>query len=64
VSQTTTSLIDASVPLRKATARSLCLSTASASAIFGTADLAVYSATQHAVKGLTEALHGGTLTAR
>lgn len=32
------------------------LSTSSASAIFGTADLAVYSATKHAVKGLTEAL--------
>lgn len=50
------SLIHASVPLLKATAGSLCLSTASASAIFGTADLAVYSATKHAVKGLTEAL--------
>ena len=46
-------------------ARSTCLSTSSASAIFGTAGLAVYSATKHAVKGLTEALsvefaaHGG-----
>ena len=50
------SLIHATVPLLKATTGSLCLSTASASAIFGTADLAVYSATKHAVKGLTEAL--------
>lgn len=50
------SLIHATVPLLKATPGSLCLSTCSASAIFGTADLAVYSATKHAVKGLTEAL--------
>ena len=50
------SLIHAAVPLLKATSGSLCLSTSSASAIFGTADLAVYSATKHAVKGLTEAL--------
>ena len=50
------SLIHAGLPLLKATPDSLCLSTASASAIFGTADLAVYSATKHAVKGLTEAL--------
>ena len=50
------SLIHAAVPLLKRTSGSLCLSTSSASAIFGTADLAVYSATKHAVKGLTEAL--------
>ena len=50
------SLIHAALPLLKATAGSLCLSTSSASAIFGTADMAVYSATKHAVKGLTEAL--------
>lgn len=50
------SLIHAAAPLLKATAGSLCLSTASASAIFGTANMAVYSATKHAIKGLTEAL--------
>ena len=50
------SLIQAALPLLKATKGSLSLSTSSASAIFGTADLAVYSATKHAVKGLTEAL--------
>ena len=50
------SLIQACLPLLKATDGSLCLSTSSASAIFGTAGLAVYSATKHAIKGLTEAL--------
>lgn len=50
------SLIHATLPLLKATNGSLCLSTSSASAIFGTAGLAVYSATKHAIKGLTEAL--------
>lgn len=50
------SLIHAALPLLKATPGSLCLSTASASAIFGTAHMAVYSATKHAIKGLTEAL--------
>lgn len=49
-------LIHAAHPLLKATENSLCLSTSSGSAIFGTANLAVYSATKHAVKGLTEAL--------
>jgi len=44
------------LPLLKATPGSLCLSTASASAIFGTANMAAYSASKHAVKGLTEAL--------
>ncbi len=48
--------IRAALPLLKATPGSLCLSTASASAIFGTAGMAVYSASKHAVKGLTEAL--------
>lgn len=48
--------IQAALPLLKATPGSLCLSTSSASAIFGTARMAVYSATKHAVKGLTEAL--------
>lgn len=50
------STIHSAIALLKATAGSLCLSTASASAIFGTANLAVYSATKHAMKGLTEAL--------
>jgi NAD(P)-dependent dehydrogenase (short-subunit alcohol dehydrogenase family) len=50
------SLIHAAIPLLQATPDSLCFSTSSASAIFGTAGLAVYSATKHAVKGLTEAL--------
>lgn len=50
------SLVHATLPLLKATPGSLCLSTASASAIFGTANMAVYSATKHAIKGFTEAL--------
>ncbi len=50
------SVIQASLPLLRATQGALCLSTASGSATFGTANLAVYSASKHAVKGLTEAL--------
>lgn len=50
------SLIHAAIPRLKATPGSLCLSTASASAIFGAANMAVYSATKHAIRGLTEAL--------
>jgi NAD(P)-dependent dehydrogenase (short-subunit alcohol dehydrogenase family) len=41
---------------RKQPFGSLCLTTSSSSAIFGTAGIAVYSATKHAVRGLTEAL--------
>ena len=48
--------IRASVPLLRHTAGSLCLTNSSSSAIFGTAGIAVYSATKHAVHGLTEAL--------
>ncbi len=48
--------IRAAVPLLKATPGSLSLVNASSSAIFGTAGIAVYSATKHAVRGLTEAL--------
>ncbi len=48
--------IRASAPLLRATPGSLCLVNASSSAIFGTAGIAVYSATKHAVRGLTEAL--------
>jgi NAD(P)-dependent dehydrogenase (short-subunit alcohol dehydrogenase family) len=43
-------------PLLKATPGSLCFTTSSSSATFGMAGIAVYSATKHAVKGLTEAL--------
>ena len=42
--------------LLKATPNSLCFTTSSSSATFGIAGIAVYSATKHAVKGLTEAL--------
>lgn len=48
--------IQAAVPLLKATPGALCLTTSSSSSIFGTAGIAVYSATKHAVRGLTEAL--------
>jgi NAD(P)-dependent dehydrogenase (short-subunit alcohol dehydrogenase family) len=48
--------IHLAIPLLKATPGSLCFSTSSSSAIFGIANIAVYSATKHAVKGFTEAL--------
>jgi len=48
--------VRAGLGLLKATPGSLCLITSSSSAIFGTAGIAVYSATKHAVRGLTEAL--------
>ena len=48
--------IRAALPLLKTTPGALCLVNASSSAIFGTAGIAVYSATKHAVRGLTEAL--------
>jgi NAD(P)-dependent dehydrogenase (short-subunit alcohol dehydrogenase family) len=48
--------IRAATPLLRATQGALCLVNASSSAIFGTATIAVYSATKHAVRGLTEAL--------
>ena len=44
------------LPLLKETTGALCFTTSSSSAIFGAAGLAMYSATKHAVKGLTEAL--------
>jgi NAD(P)-dependent dehydrogenase (short-subunit alcohol dehydrogenase family) len=44
------------IPLLVATPGSLCFSTSSSSATFGMANIAVYSATKHAVKGFTEAL--------
>ena len=46
----------AAVPLLRATPGSLNLITSSSSAIWGTAGIGVYSATKHAVRGLTEAL--------
>ena len=48
--------VRAAVPLLRATPGSLCLITSSSSAIWGTAGIGVYSATKHAVRGLTEAL--------
>jgi NAD(P)-dependent dehydrogenase (short-subunit alcohol dehydrogenase family) len=48
--------IYAALPLLKATKNSLCFTTSSSSATYGMPRLAVYSATKHAVKGLTEAL--------
>lgn len=50
------SLIHAALPLLCQTPGSLCLTTASASSIFGQQGMAVYSATKFAVRGLTEAL--------
>jgi len=48
--------IHLALPLLKATPNSLCFTTSSSSATYGMPNIAVYSATKHAVKGLTEAL--------
>jgi len=48
--------IHAAIPLLKKTENSLCFTTSSSSAIFGSPGMAVYAATKHAVKGFTEAL--------
>jgi NAD(P)-dependent dehydrogenase (short-subunit alcohol dehydrogenase family) len=48
--------IYAALPLLKATPGSAILNTGSASGYYGTAGLAIYSATKHAVRALTEAL--------
>jgi NAD(P)-dependent dehydrogenase (short-subunit alcohol dehydrogenase family) len=48
--------IHAALPLLRSTPNSLCFTTSSSSATFGMAGIAVYSATKHALKGLTEAL--------
>ncbi len=48
--------VRAAIPLLRATPGSLNLVTSSSSAIFGTAGIGIYSATKHAVRGLTEAL--------
>lgn len=46
----------AAIPLLKQTENSLCFTTSSSAAIFGTAGMAVYSATKFAVKGFTQAM--------
>lgn len=48
--------IHLAMPLLRATPNALCFTTSSSSATFGIPGIAVYSATKHAVKGLTEAL--------
>lgn len=48
--------IHLATPLLKATPNSVCFTTSSSSATYGMPGIAVYSATKHAVKGLTEAL--------
>jgi NAD(P)-dependent dehydrogenase (short-subunit alcohol dehydrogenase family) len=48
--------IHSAMGLLKATPNSLCFTTSSSSATYGMPRIAVYSATKHAVKGLTEAL--------
>jgi len=48
--------IHAALDMLRATPNSLCFTTSSSSATFGMPGIAVYSATKHAVKGLTEAL--------
>ncbi|MDJ0864514.1 MAG: SDR family oxidoreductase [Myxococcota bacterium] len=48
--------IYAALPLLKATPNSLCFTTSSSAATYGAPQLAVYTATKFAVKGLTEAL--------
>lgn len=48
--------IEAALPLLKRTPQSLVFSVASSAAMYGLPLIAVYSATKHAVKGLTEAL--------
>lgn len=49
--------IDACFPYLKDTPGAAVISMSSASAVYGTPELAVYSATKHAVRGLTEALN-------
>ena len=44
------------MPMLKATENSLCFTTSSSAATYGSPGLAIYGATKHAVKGLTEAL--------
>ena len=46
----------AAIPLLKKTENSLCFTTSSSAATFGSPGMATYAATKHAVKGFTEAL--------
>jgi NADP-dependent 3-hydroxy acid dehydrogenase YdfG len=48
--------IHAAIPLLQSTDNSLCFSTSSSAATFGTPGMATYAATKYAIKGLTEAL--------
>lgn len=48
--------IHAALPLLKETENSLCFTTSSSAASFGTPGMATYSATKVAIKGLTEAM--------
>ena len=48
--------IHAAIPLLQNTDNSLCFSTSSSAATFGTPGMATYAATKYAIKGLTEAL--------
>jgi NAD(P)-dependent dehydrogenase (short-subunit alcohol dehydrogenase family) len=48
--------IYAAIPLLKQTDNSLCFTTSSSAATFGSPGMAVYAATKHAVKGFSEAL--------
>ena len=48
--------IYAALPMLRATDNSLCFTTSSSAATYGSPGLAIYAATKHAVKGLTEAL--------
>ena len=52
----TLAVVHAGLPLLRATPNSLCLMTASASAIFGVPGMAAYSPSKAAVRGFTEAL--------
>lgn len=53
----TLNLIHACLPLLKATKKAAIINMSSASAVYGTPELAVYSATKHAIRGLSEALN-------
>ncbi|MDD9301882.1 MAG: SDR family oxidoreductase [Desulfobacter sp.] len=50
-------MISACLPALKATPNAAVLTMSSASAVYGTPELAVYSATKHGIRGLTEALN-------
>ena len=50
----TLNLIHACLPLLEATKRAAIINMSSASAVYGTLELAVYSATKHAIRGLSD----------